>query len=140
MSQGVTPGKALGGNDPRIDQMAQAIKEPILQAVVTAGDEAANVRRFTIQVTNRQRFNRPCRYVVQIWVWDAAYSGSPGAQTLSVATGTLLATLAANETVQVITDTSGKAEVDVTIVGAASRVPHAVVLGKIHTSEAVAWV
>lgn len=106
---------------------------------MTWGSEAANVRRATIQVVDRQRFNRPGRYLVRVWVWSGEFTGSGGAQTLSVATGTLQAAVTANECVDVITTGAGTAAVDVTIVGAANRTAHAVVIDEIQTSTA-AWV
>jgi hypothetical protein len=120
--------------------MAQAIKEPILQAVVTAGAETADVRRFTIQVTNRQKYPRNGRYLVQVWSWDGLYTGTPGAQLFTLITGSVGYEFAPDNLVQYITDEHGKIELDITIVGAATRYVHAVVLGEIHPSAAAAWV
>lgn len=102
-----------------------------LRVLVTAdaeGTTAANTRRFTMQVANRKR--SACRGLYLLMtVWGTTEAGGPGGgQTVSVVTGSLAASLVANQTLVVMTDANGKAVVDVSIAGAATLYPRVAVV------------
>ncbi len=140
MQRGTVP--SLNQADPRlqIKQLADALGDPIFGVKISAADEAANARRFSFQVCNRQRYDIKGRYVVRVWFSSTEYGGPTSGLTLAIATGTLSQTITANQYLEVITSSAGLIEIDATIVGAATRYAHAVVVGEIEASAAVAWV
>lgn len=106
---------------------------------ISVGDEAANVRRFTIQVRNRARNPVAGVHLVRIWISASEHGAPGGTQTLSLVTGTLFQTIASNQAVEILTDSTGKLVLDVTVTGAATRHIEAVVIGEPDGSGEIAW-
>jgi hypothetical protein len=100
---------------------------------ITAGDESADKRTITVQ-------GGPWRQKVRLWIATSDY-GAPSASgnTVSIAAGTILQTIVANADYEVISDATGKVDVDITISGAASRYILAEVDERIYSSGEVTW-
>jgi len=138
MSRGTVPTFA----DPatQLRAIAGAIDKAPYQIRIEVGAEAANVRKFSFQVVNRQRAAIPGRYLVRVWFSTGLYAAPAAGLTLAVATGTLERTLTANQELEIITNTAGLVEVNATIVGAATYYAHALGPWPIEASAAAAWV
>lgn len=124
---------ANAGDPAQVRQFAQQIIRSIQQhawdAKITAGSEAANVRRVTIQLVNRRREAIKARVPITVLI-ATTQSGTPtNSQTASVNAGTLYATYTTNAALLILTDADGKIELDVTVAGAATRWVTAVVPG-----------
>lgn len=104
----------------------QSFDEPTGVVTVEAAAEAANVRRITLQVRDRIGAPWPGRWLVTFFL-SATQDGDPDAtgNTVGVATGTIISAIIADAMYQVLTDATGKAEVDVEVTGAGTRWVHA---------------
>lgn len=120
---------------------AQAFSQlPQLQVHVRPGAEAANVRRFTLQVVNRR--GRDCigLFALLVVIGTTETGGPGGSQTVSVVSGATVQTIASNQAYVVMTGANGKAEIDVTVTGAGTRYVRAGVLATMFGTEGAAWV
>lgn len=87
--------------------------------LVSIGAEAANVRRFTITVTDRLKRPATGRWEVHLWLATAAYGTASGVQTVTFIKGTVLRTISANQDWIVETDGDGVIQLDVDAGGGA---------------------
>jgi hypothetical protein len=102
-------------------QVRRSMQQHTIDARITAGDEAANVRRITIQIVNRRREAMAGRFPVDVLI-ATTQSGTPSnSQTTAVVAGTLGDTYINNAWLKLLTDADGKIQLDVTIAGAATR-------------------
>lgn len=114
---------------------------PLARCTVTAGDEALNVRRLTIQVIDRLGREAAGRWVVLVYI-SATSGGDPSAtgNTVSVVAGTgTLETVTSNAAYRLITDADGQAQIDLTVSGSATRYVSTIVEGKVRESAAVTF-
>jgi hypothetical protein len=113
-----------------VKESAKAISLPLLSVRITAGAEAANVRRLTLRVVNSKGDVCGGLYLVDVWI-AATSAGAPGgSQTVSLVTGALYQTVGANVALRLITSASGEIVLDVDAGGGAqSRYVRAVVVG-----------
>lgn len=143
---GIAPTR-VNGADPfqvarAIGTLGEAAKTGPYGVRISAGAEAANVRRISFQVIDRQGQAVPDRFVLRVDASDAAYGAPVNTQALAAVSGTVvLRELVADQSLDLLTDSAGLARLDVTIVGAASRWFHAGVGdGKLWESAEIAWV
>lgn len=122
-----------------LTRVAGFIDQPIADGAVSVGAEAANVRRFTLEVVNRLDRPRPGRWLVLVWLAETAYGAPGGTQTTSFNAGTVVEELAADQAWVVLTDADGAVELDVTVAGAATRHLHHLVLGPVPTPLSATW-
>lgn len=121
---------------------ARLIGLPALDVRVSIGTEAANVRRATFQVVNRDGAECSGLYVLEVWVSSTATGAPAGSQTITLVTGAQLQEIAANKAYRYITGSSGSVVIDIDAgAGAQSRYIRAAVLGQAHspTDEPVTW-
>lgn len=113
--------------------------EPHLQVRTTAGAEASNVRRFTLQVVNRRgkACFGPFALLVIIGTVDGGAPG--GTQTVSVVTGAMLQTITANQALIINTAANGSASIDITVSGAGTRYVQAGVMAAMYGTPGVVW-
>lgn len=83
--------------------------------------ESADNIDFTIQVTTPRDVNFAKRVLLDVWIGTAQWGAPAGTQTVTVQTGTLIQTVAANQHIRVQTDATGKAVIRVNVAGAATR-------------------
>jgi hypothetical protein len=95
---------------------------PIATCVVTAGVEAANVRRITVQVVDRLKRPWPARWLVWVFL-TATAAGDPSGtgNTVAFISGAVQMTALIGGLWFVQADADGQIVFDVTIAGAASR-------------------
>lgn len=139
MAEGTEPTLQQGPN--LLVQLRAQFNTPLAVCKVSAGVEATNVRRITIQVVDRLKRDAGGRWVITVWL-AATSGGAPSAtgNTVAAVSGTtILSTITANAAYRLITDANGQAQIDVTISGAASRYVGSIVEGKVRESEAVTW-
>ncbi len=116
---------------------------PIARVRSAAGPESANVVRFTLQVVDR--LGKPWGPVEGRWLIEVYLSptqhGAPSAAGNTVAwiTGTVYDTVLANAAYRVLADANGKAELDVTVAGAATRFVHTAACGLFEPGGAGTW-
>lgn len=131
------------GNDPvrsadAFRRIAGFIDDPIAHCSHVAGTEAANVIRVTLQVRDRLDVVWPGRWLVWVFI-TATENGDPVAtQTVTFNSGSVLETVLIDGVWRVVTTTAGLIELDITIVGAATRYVHTIV-EKRADSAAVVW-
>lgn len=121
---------------------ARLIGVPPLEVRVSVAAEAANVRRATFQVINRDGAECTGLYVIEVWVSSAATGAPAGSQTITLATGSQLQEITANKAYRYITAAAGNVAIDIDAgAGAQSRYIRAVVVGQAHspTDEPVTW-
>ncbi len=97
---------------------------------VTAGAEAADVRRITLQVRDRLRNVWKRRWRVHFYLTTTEGGNPGGTQTVVFVSGTLLDTHTANVRYTALTDADGKIEIDVGVIGAGTRFVYADVIGE----------
>lgn len=113
---------------------------PRLLVDVEAGAEAADARRLTFRVYNPDGKAEPGRFILMLWLATSSAGAPSGAgNTVAFTTGTVLQTILANGAYLVLTDANGLAALDLTIAGAATRYPRAVVLGLSSPERSFAW-
>jgi hypothetical protein len=108
---------------------------------VSYAAEAADVRRFTVQVVDRSgRAITKSLWTLMVMFGTNARGLPSGTQTVTLVTGTLIQTISTHQCVMVATDEYGKAEFDVEVTGAGTRYVTGVVLGEIQPPTAgVVW-
>ncbi len=109
--------------------IATMFDRPPAELLIAAAPESGNVRRLSFKVVDRLQEPWPGVWPVRLWISTTAGGGPSGVQTLAVVTGTLAATLAANQYIEVLTDATGLAEVDLGVTGAGTRFVRAFVVG-----------
>lgn len=121
------------------DKVRALIDTNIAACRVSAGAEASNVRRVTVQVADRLRVTWKGRWTVFLYI--ATTEGGPpnGSQLVSFVDGTVLVTILANGAWIAQTDAEGKLTLDVDVSGAGSRFFYSLVLGKVTPAVEVAW-
>lgn len=138
----------LEGTDPTLQhgaaltqQIRQQFSTPLALCRVTAAAESADKRRISIQVIDRLKRDATGRWVVLVWL--AATSGADPddtGNTVAIVTGTgTLQEITANAAYLLITDSTGLAQIDLTISGAASRFVNTIVQGKVRESAEITW-
>lgn len=121
---------------------ARLIGRPPLVASVTVGDESANVRRFTVQVTGSGGATCSGCYVVLVWVATTSEGAPNGSQTVSIVTGSSLLTVSANKAYLLLTANNGALSFDVDAgSGAQTRYIRACVMGPADkpASDSTVW-
>ncbi len=125
----------------RDDQRIRAaiLSQPF-KTVITAGDEAANVRRVTIECTDRHGYKRPARYLVRVWISATSLGVPGGSQTISLVTGTLIQTVSANVALVIASDANGAIVFDLDAgAGAQTRYVSATIIGEAAESAALTY-
>lgn len=122
------------------DSLRSLFDTPLATLAVTAGAEAANVRRFSLQTIDRLARPWDGRWLVELWV-QATATGDPSAtgNTVAWVSGTVLETILPHSHFRILTDEDGRASFDLTIAGAATRYIGSVVRGRIKVSDGVTW-
>lgn len=113
--------------------MQQLFDQPTAECRCTLddeGDTAADTIRATLQVIDRQKRDWPGRWLVLVYIATAAAGAPGGTQTTAVPTGSTVQAITANTTLLVLTDSTGLAEIDITVAGAATRYVYTTVLGR----------
>lgn len=131
-----------GTRDDLIDMhtaLERVVDKPLRRAPATIGAEVANTRTITLQV--RDRINRPVtgRFVVELWISTSSGGGPGGTQTVSVSSGTIMQTIAANQQYELLTAADGTLAIDITITGAASRWVSTIVRGEAVETDQIDW-
>jgi len=96
---------------------------------IVGAEDGANTRRVTIIVTDRLRNSWGRNWIVRVWLSDTVHGGPAASGSMSVATGSLVATLAAGKVFDVAT-VGAVLAVDVTVTGAATKYVNAAVIGE----------
>ncbi|HAU38852.1 MAG TPA: hypothetical protein DCX07_14190 [Phycisphaerales bacterium] len=125
--------------DVTIQKLADAVQDKLPYCAVTAGAEAANVRRITVQVKDANGNDLAGRFRVRVWESDAEYGAPAAAGTWALVTGGGYDEESADCAYLYVSDATGKVEVDVTIVGAFTKYFMAEINGVIASSGAVEW-
>lgn len=139
MADGTEPTLQHGPN--LLAQVRAQFHTPLAVCRVSAGAEATNIRRVTIQVMDRLKRDVPGRWVILVYLSPTS-GGAPSStgNTVAAVTGTtVLQTVTANAAYRLLTDENGQAQIDVTISGAASRFVSTVVEGKVRESAEIEW-
>lgn len=139
MHEGTPP--TLQHGSELLTHLRQQFSMPLGMVKVSAGSEALNIRRLTLQVIDRAKRDAPGQWVLLVWLSPTS-GGAPSAtgNTVSVVAGTgTLQTITANAAYRLITDANGRAQIDVEISGAATRYVETVVEGKVRESAAITW-
>lgn len=99
-----------------------------LEANITFGAEAANIRRVTVRAVDRlnRAVIRPC--VVHVWLSDNVNGTPGGTQVVTFVAGTVLHTYTPNVRWEVLSDSTGLIQFDVEVTGAGSRGVYATVM------------
>ena len=101
--------------------VASVIYRPIAETKLVIGNESALARAFSWNVVNRNGIAKPGLWVGLLAVTATANTPPGGSQTLSVTTGTVLATVAANQLLWVCTDINGNLVVNITLGSVGTR-------------------
>lgn len=115
--------------------------KPIAAVRMSAGAEgatAANVIRFTLQATSRRGKDRPGYWLIAFWLSSTSDRVPVSVTSIAAATGTIIRTTGNLHLVE--TDAAGAAQIDVEVVGAATRDVHTTVLGRADEPLEVSWV
>jgi hypothetical protein len=112
---------------------------PISLTRVTAAAEAANVRRVTVQVIDRNGISRSGRHSLLLWITDTAGGMPVTTQTVALVSGDAIMTIDVDGTYEIITDSDGKVVFDVTIAGAATRYIETAVRNPVEESVPLVW-
>jgi len=121
---------------------ARLIGVPPLSVRISVGAEAANVRRVTFQVVNRDGAECKGLFAVHVWIATSATGGPAGSQTMTLVTGSQIQDVTTNKVYLYLTAADGTVVVDIDAgAGAQSRYIRAVVLGVADspTDEPVTW-
>jgi len=143
---GTTPTRVDGADAGAVARalgtLGEAVKTGPYGVRISAGGEAANVRRVSFQVIDRQGRNLTDRFVLRVDITDTQYGTPVNTQSVAAVSGTtILRTPVADQSYDLLTDSAGLARLDVTIVGAASRWFHVGTGdGRLWESAEVAWV
>ncbi len=139
MRDGTNPTLAHG---PQLSQqLLVQFSKPLAVCKVSAGAEATNVRRITLQVIDRANRDAVGRWVVLVWLTPTS-GGDPSATgntVAAVAGTTVLQEITADAAYRLITDENGQAQIDVTVSGAATRYVETIVEGQVRESAAITW-
>lgn len=145
LQRGIVPTR-VNASDPlvvsrAIGTLGEAAKTEPYGVRITAGAEAANVRRVSFQVMDRQGTALVGRFRVSVDIADGQYAVPVNTQSVVAVSGTtILRTIEADQSFDLLTDSGGLAKLDVTIVGAASRWFHTWAGGgRLWESEEVVW-
>jgi len=96
---------------------------------IVGAEDGANTRRVTIIVTDRLRNSWGRNWIVRVWLSDTLHGAAAASGSMSVATGSVVATLAAGKVFDVAT-VGAVLAVDVTVTGAATKYVNAAVIGE----------
>ncbi len=107
------------------NELSALIDRPLAEPKISAGVEASDVRRVTVQLRDRIQRNRTGRQRVLVWVSTTAQGDPAGTQTVTVVDGYTLATIASNQAYELLTDAAGKVTLDIEVTGAGTRYVHA---------------
>lgn len=120
--------------------VAAELTERVLGVEISAGAEAADVRRITVQLTDAAGNNLADRAAVRVWVSASDFGGpSSTGHTVALVTGTSLTTILSNADYRLLTDATGAIELDVTAAGAGSLYVMAEVGGRVVSSGELTW-
>ena len=126
-----------------IRDLVRLVDAPIAYAGFTIGDEGAvspNMRRVTVQLRDRLERTLEGRRLFFFYIATSDGGDPAGTQTVSVTTGALVENIGSNDqALWVMTDSSGVAVIDITVVGASSRYLYADVTGEQTGSGETAW-
>ena len=122
------------------DMLYEDLQDALPAVTISAGDEIADKRIFSIQLTDADGNALAARALVRVWISDADY-GAPDAtgNTVTIDTGTEYAEELANAAYRVISNAAGLIEVGVAISGAASRYCLAEIEGLVVSSGQITW-
>ena len=122
------------------DGLADAVQDLLPNLNITAGAESADKRTVTLQARDAADNDLAERFRIRVWIATSDF-GAPSAagNTVAVETGTQLRQITADADYEIISDATGKAEIGVTISGAASRYVMAEIDGRVHSSGEVTW-
>jgi len=114
---------------------------PVAAVKVTATDEAADSRTFTLQVVDRRGKDWPGGWLLA-WFLTPTEGGAPSSTDNtfgSHSAGTLWEEVTANAAYVSLTDSDGVVEFDLTVTGAGTRYLYASVVGRMDSGDAFEW-
>lgn len=132
----VTTAKILDAN-VTLAKRADAVQDLLPALTLTVGAEnspGADDRQVTVQVKDAGGNNLAGVFLLRLWVSTADKGAPGGTQTTTVATGTTIQTVAANQDLWAETDSTGKAILTLNIAGAATLYAMAVLNGKVNSA------
>ncbi|MGH7146049.1 MAG: hypothetical protein ACREJ2_18205 [Planctomycetota bacterium] len=115
-------------------KLAGAVQGLLPAAVLSVGAEGTpgpDDRQVTVQVQDAGGSNLAANFLLRMWVSTADKGAPAGAQTVTVATGTAIQSVAANQDLWIETDATGKAVLTLNIAGAATLYCMAALSGKV---------
>jgi hypothetical protein len=116
-------------------KLAAAVQDLMPNLLLTGANHADGTGAMTIQARDAANNNLAQRFLVRAWIADAEYS-EPDPQTgFSVTTGELMRTIEANADLEVISDATGLAAMDINTGGAKTVYVMAKVDGRIYTGS-----
>lgn len=123
------------------DEVRANFDTPIWSVRVSAGAEAVDKRRITLQVIDRR--SRDALGVYWAVLWLTATSGGipdPTGNTVAfISADTVLGTIEPQAAWFIQTGVDGAAAFDLTITGAATRYVGSIIIGKAKESRAITW-
>lgn len=122
--------------------VADALADAVPTVHLTVGDEDSNEISVTAQVRDVQGNDLAGRFLLRVWLADAANGGlcatAPNGG-VTISTGTTLETITANKYYLVITDADGTAVIDVSDTGTPTLYVHVELDGVVYASDAVTF-
>ena len=121
-------------------EVARQLGLPIADVIVTAGAEAANVRRITIQVVDRLETQWTARWEALVWLSSTDGGDTAAADGSTIVNGTAIQTITTDGAWRFISDANGRIVIDVELSGAGTRyVAVSIAGGQVRYSSAFAW-
>lgn len=134
----------ISARDPRqVEQFAQETAElidrPIRRASIVQTGAAGDVITVRIQIKNRRKYDIAGVHSVLLWIGTASGGAPAGTQTVAFTSGTVLSSLTANRAWEMLTDSTGKIVLEITVTGAGTRYVNAQVRGPSDLGTALVW-
>lgn len=119
--------------------LTAASAEPLLQARITFGAAVSNTRRVKIQVVNPD--NKPCfgLFNVHVVIGLTESGGPGGVQTVTLVTGTTIASVVSHQYLHLLTDANGIIEFDLNVLTGTPRHVRVVAVSAVHQSGSMAF-
>lgn len=122
-----------------VRDVAELLGKDRLRARITAGAQAGASRTVTVQAVDRRGQAVKTRCLVRVHVATAEDGDPDGVQTAAWLSGSVRATFVINQEWQVVTETDGSAQLDLSLAGGGTRWIDACVSGDYQSSGPVVW-
>jgi len=133
-------GAKVANNGIGGSQLDAALQDMLPGIQISFGAESSHKRTITLQMKDYAANNLAEVHLLCLWIAPTLYAAPDATNnTVSVTTGTIYGTELANAAYKVITDATGKAVIDLTVSGAASRHLMAEADGRIKLSGAMTF-